>query len=109
MNNNNIIIFIFIIIFVFSVVSCSFNFSNTKIEIEKLSKNEIKNKDLFTYKIKIRANDNLKYFIILPSIKGLNNDSKLIYSFNEKTRYAELDYFYLMPNNIKSKKTVKLL
>jgi len=108
MKYNNIIISTIIIIVILTIYSCSHGCNRPEIDIKKISKNDAKNNHLFTYKIKIRANDNLKYFVILPSVKGINHDSKMVHSFNEKTRYAELDYFYLLPDNIADSKGVKL-
>ena len=109
MNNNNIKLSIILIIISLTIYTCSCGLQKPEINIKKTSKNQEKNKYLYTYKIKISANDNLKYFVILPSIKGLNCDSKIVYAFKEKTRYAELDYFYLRPNNTSMPKAVKLL
>lgn len=108
-NSNNIKISTILLTICLAIYICSCDFHKPEIRIKRTGRNKENNKHVYTYKIKISANDNLKYFVILPSIKGLNCDSKVVYSFKEKTRYAELDYFYLRPNNTGMPKAIKLL
>ena len=102
-------IILFLSIIILMIYSCTHDFQEPDIDIKKTSKSDTKNNHLFIYKIKLSANENLKYFVILPSVNGINQDSKMFYQFNEQTHYAELDYFYLLPNKKYLPKAIKLI
>jgi len=59
-----------------------------------------KNGDVFIYSIKLRSNENLVNFNVVPSVAGENNDCKINYFFDENTNQAYVNYLYVLPKNI---------
>ncbi|MBN1251812.1 MAG: hypothetical protein JXR51_13440 [Bacteroidales bacterium] len=67
-----------------------------------------KNGDLFVYSIKLRSNENLVNFKVKPSVKGINEDCDLDFYFDENTHQAVVNYFYVLPENVKDASKVVL-
>ncbi|MFN8256434.1 MAG: hypothetical protein U0W24_12130 [Bacteroidales bacterium] len=59
-----------------------------------------KNGDVFIYSIKLRSNENLLNFKVIPSIKGVNTDSEFDYFFDENTHQAVVNYIYVLPQGV---------
>jgi len=59
-----------------------------------------KNGDVFIYSIKLRSNENLVNFNVIPSVAGENNDCKINYFFDENTNQAYVNYLYVLPKNV---------
>jgi hypothetical protein len=76
--------------------------------IEFFQNNEFsgKNGDVFIYSIKLRSNENLVNFKVIPSVKGENTDSEFDYLFDENTHQAVVNYFYVLPEGIESDQVV---
>ena len=58
-----------------------------------------KNGDVFIYSIKLRSNDNLVKFNVVPSIVGENLDCEFDYVFDENTNQAFVNYLYVLPKD----------
>ncbi len=67
-----------------------------------------KNGDVFIYSIKLRSNDNLVNFNVIPSIIGENQDCKFNYVFDENTNEAFVNYLYVLPEDANDIKEVVL-
>jgi len=59
-----------------------------------------KNGDVFIYSIKLRSNDNLVKFDVVPSIMGGNQDCKFNYTFDKSTNQAYVNYLYVLPEDV---------
>lgn len=59
-----------------------------------------KNGDVFIYSIKLRSNENLINFKVVPSITGKNQDSEFNYVFDENTNQAFVNYIYVLPEDV---------
>lgn len=59
-----------------------------------------KNGDVFIYSIKLRSNENLVNFNVVPSIAGENKDCQINYFFDENTNQAYVNYLYVLPKNV---------
>lgn len=59
-----------------------------------------KNGDVFIYSIKLRSNENLVNFNVVPSLAGENSDCKINYFFDKNTNQAYVNYLYVLPKNI---------
>ena len=59
-----------------------------------------KNGDVFIYSIKLRSNDKLVKFDVIPSIVGGNQDSEFNYVFDENTNQAFVNYLYVLPEDV---------
>ncbi len=59
-----------------------------------------KNGDVFIYSIKLRSNDNLVKFDVVPSIMGENQDCEFKYTFDENTNQAFVNYLYVLPEDV---------
>ena len=70
--------------------------------IEFVGKEEFtgKNGDVFIYSIKLRSNDNLVKFNVVPSIVGENLDCEFTYVFDENTNQAYVNYLYVLPKDV---------
>ncbi len=67
-----------------------------------------KNGDVFIYSIKLRSNDNLVNFNVIPSVIGENQDCKFNYVFDENTNEAFVNYLYVLPEDANDIKEVVL-
>jgi hypothetical protein len=67
-----------------------------------------KNGDVFIYSIKLRSNENLVNFNVVPSIAGENSDCKINYFFDKNTNQAYVNYLYVLPKNVKDVEQVIL-
>jgi hypothetical protein len=76
--------------------------------IEFFQNNEFggKNGDVFIYSIKLRSNENLMNFKVIPSIKGENSDSEFDYFFDENTHQAVVNYIYVLPQGVNPEQVV---
>ena len=59
-----------------------------------------KNGDVFIYSIKLRSNDNLVKFNVVPSIVGENLDCEFNFVFDENTNEAYVNYLYVLPKDV---------
>ncbi|MEN8121441.1 MAG: hypothetical protein ABFS35_13905 [Bacteroidota bacterium] len=59
-----------------------------------------KNGDVFIYSIKLRSNENLINFKVVPSIIGKNKDCEFNYVFDENTNQAFVNYIYVLPEDV---------
>ncbi|OQY04909.1 MAG: hypothetical protein B6I20_02155 [Bacteroidetes bacterium 4572_117] len=67
-----------------------------------------KNGDVFIYSIKLRSNEKLVKFDVVPSVIGENGDCEFKYVFDENTNQAFVNYLYVLPENIEELKQVVL-
>lgn len=73
------------------------NNPSVKITVEENS--VTKAGDVIVFSVKLCSADNLKTFSIVPDLKGQNEDSELRYIFNSNTKYATVNYYYVVPEN----------
>jgi len=59
-----------------------------------------KNGDVFIYSIKLRSNEKLVKFNVVPSIIGENHDCEFNYVFDENTNQAFVNYLYVLPGDV---------
>ena len=59
-----------------------------------------KNGDVFIYSIKLRSNDHLVKFDVVPSIMGGNQDCEFNYTFDKNTNQAYVNYLYVLPEDV---------
>ncbi|RLD66447.1 MAG: hypothetical protein DRI95_06730 [Bacteroidetes bacterium] len=59
-----------------------------------------KNGDVFIYSIKLRSNENLINFKVVPNIIGKNQDCEFNYVFDENTNQAFVNYIYVLPEEL---------
>jgi len=78
----------------------SFNINAPSMKIESKI-GAFKPGDVVYYTINICSSDFLEYFEVSPDIIGSNNDSKVNFNFNQDTKVATINYFYVIPENIK--------
>ena len=83
-------------------------FGNPSIEFVNGKEFIGKNSDVFVYSIKLRSNENLISFKVMPSIKGINEDCYFNFNFDENTHQAIINYFYVLPDNYDENKEVTL-
>jgi len=83
-------------------------FGNPSIEFVNRKEFIGKNGDMFVYSIKLRSNENLKNFKVIPSLKGVNDDSYFNFDFDENTHQAIINYFYVLPDNLDTSNEVTL-
>jgi len=79
------------------------NNPSLKIVLEDCKNN--KAGDMIIYSVRLCSVDNLKTFSISPNIKGENEDSFVKFEFDENTKQAVLNYYYIIPK-IKNKQIV---
>jgi len=78
----------------------TFKFGTPSIEFVGNEEFTGKNGDVFIYSIKLRSNDNLVKFNVVPSIVGENLDCEFNYVFDENTNQAFVNYLYVLPKDV---------
>jgi hypothetical protein len=97
--NIAVIIFLFIILSAFSLNN-TFNINAPSMKID--TRDVIYEAgEIVYFTINICSSDYLEYFEVSPDIIGCNNDSKVNLNFNNETKAATINYFYVIPENLK--------
>lgn len=91
---------IFVILTAFNI-SNTYELAKTTINITVEEANINKAGDMVIFSVSLYSSDNLQSLSITPSNIGLNEDSMLKYTFNNSTKYATINYFYVVPANYK--------
>lgn len=94
-----IIIIFFVIVSAFSF-SGTFEMNNPSVKIISEKPDIYNSGDIIVFSVKLCSSDNLQSFLIIPDIPGSNEDSELRYTFNENSKQATVNYFYVVPQNI---------
>ena len=106
MKSNWLIILLIIVAGSTINLGSTMRYGNPSIEFFQNNEFSGKNKDVFVYAIKLRSNENLLNFKVIPSIKGQNSDSEFDYLFDENTHQAVVNYFYVLPEGIDQNEVV---
>jgi hypothetical protein len=106
MKSNWLIILLIIVAGSTINLGSTMRYGNPSIEFFQNNEFSGKNKDVFVYSIKLRSNENLLNFKVIPSIKGQNSDSEFDYLFDENTHQAVVNYFYVLPEGIDQNEVV---
>jgi hypothetical protein len=75
-------------------------YGNPSIEFIQNKEFDGKNSDVFIYSIKLRSNEKLLNFKVIPSVRGLNSDSEFNFLFEENTHQAVVNYLYVLPEGV---------
>jgi len=100
MKLNILIISLFFIILSAFTFQNSFNINAPSIKIET-NNNVYKSGEIVYFTINICSSEYLEYFEVTPEIIGSNNDSKVNFNFNQETKAATINYFYVIPENLR--------
>lgn len=100
MKSNWLIILLIIVAGSTINLGSTFRFGTPSIEFVGNEEFSGKNGDVFIYSIKLRSNENLVKFDVVPSIIGENQDSEFNYVFDENTNQAFVNYLYVLPKNV---------
>ncbi len=106
MKSNWLIILLIIVAGSTINLGSTLRYGNPSIEFFQNNEFSGKNGDVFVYSIKLRSNENLLNFKVIPSIKGENIDSEFDYLFDENTHQAVVNYFYVLPVGVDSDQIV---
>ncbi len=106
MKSNWLIILLIIVAGSTINLGSTLRYGNPSIEFFQNNEFSGKNGDVFVYSIKLRSNENLLNFKVIPSIKGENIDSEFDYLFDENTHQAVVNYFYVLPVGVNSDQIV---
>jgi cytochrome c-type biogenesis protein CcmE len=105
--NGLAIIISFVSLTAFNLIN-TFDFNNPSIKIVSEKKTESKPGETIVYSLMLCSPENLVNFSVTPSIKGSNDDSELKFDFDENTKQASLNYFYVVPDNVQEKKQIEI-
>jgi len=101
-----LLLIFFVTISAFNLKS-SLDFNSLSINIENNNK-IYKPNDVVFYTINICSNENIENFEVVPEIIGKNQDSKVDYNFNFKTKTVTINYFYVIPDDLKNVTSIKI-
>ena len=100
---SNWLIILLIIVAVSTInLGSTFKFGTPSIEFVGNEEFTGKNGDVFIYSIKLRSNENLVKFNVIPSIMGENLDCEFNYVFDENTNQAYVNYLYVLPKDVEN-------
>lgn len=64
--------------------------------------------EIVYYTINLCSSEYLEYFEVLPEIVGCNKDSKVNLCFDRESKVATINYFYVIPENLKDVEEINI-
>lgn len=102
-----------VVILLLFIVLCAFSLNNSLEVNAPTMKIDMTDKiyqpgDIVYYTINICSVDYLDYFEVTPEILGCNNDSHVNFNFENETKAATINYFYVIPENLKDVENIEI-
>jgi hypothetical protein len=85
----------------------TFDLNNPSIKIIVDKHGEVKKGETIVFSVMLCSPNSLVNFSIKPNILGSNPDSQINFDFDENTKQASLNYFFIVPDNLKGKKNLE--
>lgn len=103
-----IIIVAFVSLTAFNL-SNTFDFNNPSIKIIGDKTEKIGAGQMVVFSVMLCSHDNLVNFSVHPNIIGVNSDSLINFDFDKNTKQASLNYYYIVPENLKKNQKIEIV